>query len=77
MLYEFYEVTTDENLISACEADWRFCIPKDIAIKGFIPRTPYVKLEDDENWKPLSSIEERLLQVVDEKRKSSRTTRRK
>lgn len=77
MLYEFYNVDTDENLITACESDWRFTIPKDIAVDGFIPRTPYVKLAEDENWKPISFIEDRLLEVVGEKRKSAQTTRRK
>lgn len=77
LLFEFYSVSSDEDLISACEKDWRYCIPKDIAIDGFIPRTPYVKLDDDPNWKSLSEIEERLLEVVEEKRKSNKTTRRK
>lgn len=77
MLYEFYKVKNDDDLIVACENDWRFTIPKDIAVDGFIPRTPYVKLENDENWKPLSTIEDRLLEVVEDKRKSTQTTRRK
>ncbi len=77
LLYKFYYASTDEELITACENDWRYCIPKDIAIDGFIPRTPYVKLEKDINWKPLTSIEDRLLEVIEEKRKSNQTTRRK
>lgn len=77
LLYEYYNVVSDEDLITACENDWRYCIPKDIAVDGFIPRTPYVKLDNDEHWKPLSKIEEKLLDVVEEKRKSSQTTRRK
>lgn len=77
MLYKFYKVKSDEELIATCESDWRFVIPKDIAVDGFIPRTPYVKLSNDENWKPLAKIEERLLKVVEEKRKSAKTTRRK
>jgi len=77
MLYEFYQVGNDIDLIAKCESDWRFCIPKDIAVAGFIPRTPYVRLWNDENWKSIAEIEQRLLQVVDEKRKSTRTTRRK
>lgn len=77
MLYEFFHVETDIDLIAKCESDWRFCIPKDIAVGGFIPRTPYVKLSGDANWKPISEIEHRLLQVVDDKRKSNQTTRRK
>lgn len=77
MLYEYYRVDTDEKLITASENDWRFAIPKDIAIDGFIPRTPYVKLIDDENWKPISFLEDRLLEVVAEKRKTAQITRRK
>lgn len=77
LLYDFYKVSTDEDLIHACENDWRYCIPKDIAEEGFIPRTPYVRLDHDPNWKPLSKIEERLLDVVEEKRKSNQATRRK
>lgn len=77
LLYEFYSAATEEELITACESDWRYCIPKDIAVDGFIPRTPYVKLENDSNWKPLVLIENRLLDVVEEKRKSNQTTRRK
>jgi hypothetical protein len=77
MLLKFYGVKSDADLITACESDWRFCIPKDIAVDGFIPRTPYVKLGADENWKPLAKLEDRLLKVVEEKRKSTQTTRRK
>jgi hypothetical protein len=77
LLFEFYAVNSDEDLITACENDWRYCIPKDIAVDGFIPRTPYVKLENDDNSKPLSAIEDRLLDVVEEKRKSNQITRRK
>lgn len=77
LLYEFYLVLSDKELIYACANDWRYCIPKDIAVDGFIPRTPYVKLENDDIWKPLTTIEDRLLEVVEEKRKSNKTTRRK
>lgn len=77
MLYKFYHVNTDEKLITACENDWRFAIPKDIAIDGFVPRTPYVKLANDENWKPIKQIEKRLLEVVEDKRKHEQKTRRK
>jgi len=77
LLYDFYKVDNDLDLIAKCESDWRFCIPKDIAEEGFIPRTPYVKLKSDVNWRPISEIEERLLKVIQEKRKSTKTTRRK
>ena len=77
-LYKFYSVFTDENLIAACANDWRYCIPKDISVNGFIPRTPYIELKNDSNWKPILTIEERLLDVVEKRRKKvSQTTRRK
>lgn len=77
LLYAFYSVSTDVDLIIACENDWRYCIPKDIAVDGYIPRTPYVMLENDFNWRRLQALEDRLLEVVEEKRKSNQTTRRK
>lgn len=39
MLLNFYGVKSDEDLIVACENDWRFCIPKDIAVNGLISQT--------------------------------------
>ena len=39
LLLEFYSVSSDADLISACEKDWRYCIPKNIAVDEFIPRT--------------------------------------
>ena len=76
-LYDFYSVSSDSELVEACENDWRYCISKDIAKDGFIPRTPYVQLENDKNWKPLSHIEEMLSKIVEDKRrKGSQTTRR-
>ena len=77
LLYGFYTVSSNEELIHASELDWRFCVPQDIAVGGFIPRTPYVKLENDDNWKPLATIEKRLLKVVEEKRSSNKITRRR
>lgn len=64
MLYQHYNVTDDEKLIKVCSADWRYCIPEDIAENGFVPRTPYVKLSDDPNWRPICEIETRLTEVV-------------
>lgn len=77
MLYKFYNENSDVNLITACENDWRFVIPKDIAVDGFIPRTPYVKLFNDENWKSILFLENKLIEVVEEKRKSAQDSRRK
>lgn len=69
LLKDFYGVESDEELIVATAHDWRFCIPRDIAIDGFIPRTPYVRLDNDENWRPISDLEQRLLEVVEERRR--------
>jgi hypothetical protein len=77
MLFDHYGVSSDEELIHACENDWRFAVPEDIAVGGFVPRTPYVRLTDDENWRPLNEIETRLLRVVEEKRRISQTSRRR
>jgi hypothetical protein len=79
MLYWFYDVTSDEQLVSKCEQDWRFCIPTDIAENGFIPRTPAVLLSNDPNWKPIAEIETRLMDIVNEKRNAAKAkaTRRK
>jgi len=77
MLFDHYGVSSDEELIHECENDWRFAVPEDIAVGGFVPRTPYVRLTDDENWRPLNEIETRLLRVVEEKRRISQTSRRR
>lgn len=81
-LIRHYAVPDEQGLIDACSHDWRFCIPEDIAVRGFIPRTPYVKLERDENWQPVSTLDERLLSVVEAKKlkiakgKKNQTSRR-
>lgn len=74
MLYAHYEVQDDVSLILKAEADWRFCIPTDISENGFIPRTPYVKLNDDPNWRPLTELEARLLAIVDARHRATRST---
>lgn len=71
ILMEYYDVKNNTELIKACSADWRFCIPEDIAEAGFIPRTPYVKLYDDSNWKLIDELEKRLSNVVKTRRGSS------
>ena len=74
LLYQHYSVSNDHDLIDASFDDWRYCIPEDIAEEGFIPRTPYVRLTNDPNWRPLPELEARLLEVVENKR--SQTSRR-
>ena len=76
MLLDFYKVKANQELIDACENDWRFCIPSDIAEGGFIPRTPYVLLSGDANWHGLDRLESRLLEVVEEKRRTNQKSRR-
>lgn len=69
MLFKFYNVNNEDELRQAAENDWRYCIPTDIAENDYIPRNPFVTLENDQNWKPITQIEQRLLEVVDDKRK--------
>jgi hypothetical protein len=76
MLYDFYHVSNDEDLRHACENDWRFVIPSDIGIDGFIPRTPFVRFTDDPHWRPLGEIEEKLLDVVKARRDAQTASRR-
>jgi hypothetical protein len=76
MLFHHYSVNNERDLVTACENDWRFCIPSDIAVDGFIPRTPYVLLENDKSWRSLDELEERLLTVVEEKRRTTHISRR-
>jgi hypothetical protein len=68
LLNDFYNVRSDADLAKACYKDWRFCFPADIAVHGFIPRTPYVKLEDDPIWRPVTEIEARLNELVTHRR---------
>ncbi|MCD4694645.1 MAG: hypothetical protein K8S16_00285 [Bacteroidales bacterium] len=77
MLYEFYVVDNDLDLIKSTENDWRFCIPEDIAEEGFVPRTPYVVLNNDSNWRPVSELEKRLIEVVNQKRQRRNQTSRR
>ena len=76
MLFEFYGERDQGGVIAKTEKDLRFCIPSDIAVDGFIPRTPYVLLEDDPNWRPFSELEVRLLDVVKLKRDGDQASRR-
>lgn len=77
MLYDFYKTENDLQLISATESDWRFCIPKNIAIDGYIPRTPYVKLNGDENWKSIEGLESLLNEIIEDKRKMHNQAKRR
>ena len=61
-LKKHYNVTTKKELIRHSYDDWRGCFPRTIAQDDdSIPRTPSVKMVDDENWFPLGDLEPRLL----------------
>lgn len=64
LLYHHYSVITKETLLAAMLSDWRFVLPTDIAVNGFIPRTPAVLLADDPHWQPLNQLGDVLLGLV-------------
>lgn len=68
-LYNHYGASTDQELIEAVSSDWRFVFPPDIAdSQGFIPRTPTVYLQNDPHWLPLDQLEEKVTEVVRQRR---------
>lgn len=75
-LYSYYQISDKNELISVCAVDFRFCIPSDIAeeIAGeqAIPRTPYVLLDGDAHWTTLDKLEDRLLRIVESKKRQRR-----
>jgi len=75
-LFGHYQVSDNESLINACDNDWRYCIPSDIAEEGFIPRTPYVKLNSDENWHSLGGLSDRLQEIISERNRQRSSSRR-
>lgn len=61
-LKEYYGVSTEREVIRCSYDDWRCCFPRAIAQDdGSIPRTPSVKLVDDDNWFSLKELEPQLL----------------
>jgi hypothetical protein len=69
LLNDFYHVRSNADLAKACYKDWRFCFPPEIAVDGFIPRTPSVRLTSDPIWKPVAEIEARLDELVTRRRR--------
>jgi hypothetical protein len=65
-LFAHYMVENSKNLLNAMNNDWRFVLSKDIAVNGFIPRTPYVLLSNDPNWMSINHIEKKMLEIVGE-----------
>lgn len=57
----FYNTQIDGDLIDATYRDWLCCFPRTIAeTDGSLPRTPPVKLTNDENWFRISHLEKYL-----------------
>lgn len=46
-----------QPIFDAAYNDWRFAMAEEIAVDGVIPRTPYVLLENDTKWHPISELE--------------------
>ncbi len=76
ILFDYYKVTDKEALIEAAAQDWRFALPEAIAEErdGYqlIPRTPYVWLANDANWRPLDQIQSHLEAIVKAKSQARR-----
>ncbi len=70
ILFPYYKIDNLDELLDAVNCDWRFVVSSDIAMDGFIPRTPYVLLENDPNWLPMNHIEEKMLEIVREIRRT-------
>ena len=76
VLYRHYNVDSGKELLTECNRDWRFVVPPRIAVEGFIPRTPVVKLTNDANWFNIVALEDALLQIVKERTGRGRSSRR-
>ena len=67
VLSAFYGTQNPEDILAKSYSDWLFASPQDIAVKGVIPRTPYVEFEKDPNWRRASDAEKVLLKAVKQK----------
>ena len=72
LLHKHYGTKEMRPLEVAANNDFRFVCPSDIAENGYIPRTPYVLLNDDPKWKPIAEIEPVLLKMVEMKHKKKK-----
>jgi hypothetical protein len=68
----YYGTKDDKDLIKAAFADWRYAFAEQIAVDGYIPRTPLVKLRNDPHWKNFGTLATDLLELVKLKVKSRR-----
>lgn len=72
ILFDYYKVSTKEDLLDMCYNDWRFAVPEEIAEEdGSIPRTPKVILDEtkEPKWFKVERLEEKLLEIVERKLK--------
>jgi len=72
VLSSFYGSSNSEDILIKSYSDWLFASAPDIAIKGVIPRTPYVQFEKDPNWKRVDDAENVLLKAVTQKGQGKR-----
>ena len=64
-LMEFYNATSEEELVRSSYDDWRLCFPKSIADPdGTIPRTPTVLMKDDPSWFKPDELPDRLRSFI-------------
>lgn len=69
-LKKFYNVDSDGELIRKTYDDWRCVFPNQIILEdNSIPRTPSVKLANDEYWFPVTELELKLLPELERIRK--------
>ena len=71
-LMQHYNAANEAALLEAGAADWRFVLPPQIAVNGFIPRTPFVLLTNDPHWQPLNQLEAQLTAVVQQREDARR-----
>ena len=80
ILYNYYHVSNNTDLLNACYKDWRFAVPEEIALPdGSIPRTPdvYLNADADPYWFTSERLEMKLLTIVDRKMKQAKHTKHK
>lgn len=67
-LEEHYHAQTDDELLRATDQDWRFVLPQSIAdANGFLPRSPFIFLKNDPNWRPLDELQKKLEAMVQQR----------
>ena len=66
-LKKYYGVSTEREIIRCSYDDWRCCFPRAIAQDdNSIPRTPFVKLVNDDNWFSFKELEPKLLPELED-----------